>query len=501
MLPSTRIGAVIAMVEKLKMMLRRVFIPRAAERDPGFRNEIERLSRRGMMVAGGLGFLSAGIYVGWYLLDDKPITWIYVDPTHRSLLEELLIVALSIGCVTLARTRTAPARGRLIIAIMLLVISAAMMIEDVGRGDPSFAAGYLSLALILAVGTMPYRPMQSMALGLAVIVLYVLCIYFLPPLMDVTVAGLSDTQLVFLFVLTFMISAISAVIYRSRYEQYHALRDLRLTQAQLIHSEKMASLGQLTAGIAHEIKNPLNFINNFAELNVRLTDDLAKMLRSQFELASAEDVDRLENIVTYLHVNNEKIEEQGKRADAIIRSMMLHARGTSGDRRAVEVNALVEEYVNLAYKGAHARPPDLTISVERDYADDAGEVAVAPQELGRVLINLLTNAFDAVLEKRSTNGRYVPVVRVGTRRVADSVEIRIKDNGTGIPSSVLPKIFDPFFTTKPVGKGTGLGLSISYDVVVHGHGGRLHVENDEGRGATFVVTLPTISTTAAVTGR
>ena len=262
-----------------------------------------------------------------------------------------------------------------------------------------------------------------------------------------------------------------------------AYEKLKATQAQLIQQEKMASLGQLTAGIAHEIKNPLNFVNNFAEIN----EDLAGELRDALAHGGANVDDLLDDLVS----NARQIAKHGKRADRIVKSMMEHARGGSGERYHVAVNSFVEEYVNLSYHGMQAQRPDLKVKIERQYDERIGTVEMSPQEMGRVLLNLLNNAFYAVHEQAArVNGPYVPTVRVSTRRADAHVEIRICDNGRGIPAGVKDKIFEPFFTTKPTGTGTGLGLSLSYDIVTQGHGGRLTVESTEGEGATFVITLP-----------
>jgi len=256
---------------------------------------------------------------------------------------------------------------------------------------------------------------------------------------------------------------------------------LRKAQAQLVHQEKMASLGALTAGIAHEIKNPLNFVNNFAALSQELVD----------ELEAETDPEEIQAILADLKTNATKIREHGQRADGIVRSMMQHASGSTGQREATDVNALVSEHIELAYHGKRAQMPDFNAEMEQDLGADVGRVEMVPQEIGRVLLNLVGNAFDAVYERAaSVNGGSVPQVSVSTRRLGDQVEIRVADNGPGIPDEVKERIFEPFFTTKPTGSGTGLGLSLSYDIVTQGHGGTLHVESEEGQGAVFIVTLP-----------
>ena len=270
-------------------------------------------------------------------------------------------------------------------------------------------------------------------------------------------------------------------------ELVKAYEKLKATQAQLIQQEKMASLGQLTAGIAHQIKNPLNFVNNFAELNKELAEELAEALDQ------GEDVT---NLLFDLKQNAAHIAKHGQRANGIIRSMLEHARTQTGERRATDINALLEQYLALAYHGMHAGQPEFTVELERDYDEAVGKVEVVPQEISRVFLNLLNNAFNAVHESAvRINGPYLPTVTVSTRQLAGQVEIRVCDNGPGIPAAIQEKIFEPFFTTKPAGTGTGLGLSLSYDIVTQGHGGTLTVESTEGEGATFVITLPSDSRT------
>jgi len=266
-----------------------------------------------------------------------------------------------------------------------------------------------------------------------------------------------------------------------------AHRELKRTQAQLIQSEKMASLGQLTAGIAHEIKNPLNFVNNFAEINEELTRELREAL------ANGESVD---DLLDDLEQNARVINQHGKRADSIVHAMMQHASGGTGERKPTDINQLVSEHIDLAYHGKRAQVTGFEASIERDLGA-VGSVELVPQGIGRVLLNLLGNAFDAVHEQAGrVNSAYVPTVTVLTQRIEDGVEVRVSDNGPGIPREIHEKIFEPFFTTKPTASGTGLGLSLSYDIVTQGHGGTLTVESEEGEGATFIVTLPMNQTEA-----
>ena len=280
-----------------------------------------------------------------------------------------------------------------------------------------------------------------------------------------------------------------------------ALRDLKAVQANLIQAEKMASLGQLTAGIAHEIKNPLNFVNNFAGLSVELLEELKETAAPA--LAGLDEGRRSEaqEVIGTLTGNLERIVEHGRRADNIVKSMLAHSRGGSGDRESVDLNALVDEALNLAYHGARAQDPNFNITLQRDYGKDIAPIVLAPQDITRLLLNLLGNGFYAANKRRQTNdGAFKPSLAVATRDLGEAVEIRIRDNGIGIPAEVRDRLFQPFFTTKPAGEGTGLGLSISYDIVTHGHGGAITVESDVGAFTEFAVRLPRRFAAAAALG-
>ncbi len=264
------------------------------------------------------------------------------------------------------------------------------------------------------------------------------------------------------------------------------------TQGQLIVQEKMASLGQLTAGIAHEIKNPLNFVNNFAEGSVELTTELTEELEKQRENLSNKDFDELEEIINDLKQNAHDILDNGKRADSIVRSMMDHARGSKGELRSVDINKLLDENINLAYHGYRAIDSSFNVNIQKSFDDTMSPIEVVQTDIGRVLLNILNNACYAVVKKQKEKGEdYSPELTVSTKSGNGRVEIRIRDNGTGIPPKVREKIFNPFFTTKPTGEGnTGLGLSISYDIIVHQYHGKLEVESEPGEFTEFIITLP-----------
>jgi signal transduction histidine kinase len=259
-----------------------------------------------------------------------------------------------------------------------------------------------------------------------------------------------------------------------------------------VQAEKLALLGQLVAGIAHEIKNPLNFVNNFSELSVELLDELKEVLEEVMPKLDEKLRDDVEDLFRTLTGNLAKIGEHGGRADSIVKSMLSHSREGPGERRPADINALVEESLNLAYHGARAKDQDFNISLERAYDDGAGRAEVIPQDLSRVFLNLFSNGFYATQKRRAEGGDpgYVPILKVSTRDLGDAVEIRVRDNGTGMPEDVAGKIFTPFFTTKPTGEGTGLGLSLSYDIIAHQHNGAFDVDSREGEYTEFVISLP-----------
>jgi signal transduction histidine kinase len=262
-----------------------------------------------------------------------------------------------------------------------------------------------------------------------------------------------------------------------------SLSELKCTQAQLIQSEKMASLGELTAGIAHEIQNPLNFVNNFSEVNKELLTEMnEEILKGNYE-----DV---KTIAKDVIDNQEKINHHGKRAEAIVKGMLQHSQTSTGQKELTDINKLADEHLRLAYQGLRAKDKNFNATLKTDFDEGIGKINIIPQDIGRVLLNLYNNAFYAVSEKKKHSGNeYEPTVSVTTKKEGDKVFISVKDNGNGIPQKIVDKIFQPFFTTKPTGQGTGLGLSLSYDIV-KAHGGEIKVETREGDGSTFIIQLP-----------
>jgi len=273
----------------------------------------------------------------------------------------------------------------------------------------------------------------------------------------------------------------------SKEELQRSLENLKATQAQLIHAEKMASLGELTAGIAHEIQNPLNFVNNFSEINRELIAELqAEIDRGEFEEVKAISLD--------LAGNEDKINHHGKRADSIVKGMLQHSRSGTGEKEPTDVNALADEYLRLSYHGLRAKDKTFNADFKADLDDDLPPIMVVPQDIGRVLLNIINNAFHAVSAKASamSDSSFKPEVMIKTMKDKDDMVIRVIDNGSGVPTEIKEKIFQPFFTTKPTGEGTGLGLSLSYDIITKGHGGKLKVKTNEGEGSEFIIHLPVL---------
>jgi signal transduction histidine kinase len=279
---------------------------------------------------------------------------------------------------------------------------------------------------------------------------------------------------------------------RARTAAEAALADLHRAQDRLIQAEKMASLGQLTAGIAHEIKNPLNFVNNFAGLSVELLEELKETAAPAIAGLAADGRADVDEIVAMLTGNLEKIAEHGRRADGIIKSMLEHSRGESGERREVDLSNLVEEALNLAYHGARAQDQKFNITLESDFGAAIAPIELVPQDITRVCLNLFGNGFYAATKRQKEGGdhKFKPTLMASTHDLGEAVEIRIRDNGTGIPPEIRDKLFQPFFTTKPTGEGTGLGLSISWDIVTQQHGGTIEVDSRVGEFTEFAIRLP-----------
>jgi len=274
-------------------------------------------------------------------------------------------------------------------------------------------------------------------------------------------------------------------------EEKKLAEQLKETREQLMQSEKMASLGQLTAGIAHEIRNPLNFVINFADLSRSLTKELREKLEVEKAVLSREKVDALEEILNDLEQNVTRIDEHGRRIDSIVKGMLLHSRGKAGEFREVDLNPLLEENTNLVYHSMRALDQSFSVKMEKEFDPAIGQVKMVPQDFSRAFLNIVSNACYAVNEKRKkAPGDYSPQVTVSTKDLGEKIEICVRDNGNGIPPDEMDHIFTPFFTTKPVGGGTGLGLSIAHDIITKEHKGEIRVDSKEGEFARFTIILP-----------
>ena len=527
---------------QLRALWGRYAAPRTMERDVRFRIVLDEATHRGLLVAGWFGVVALlGFAVA--LLAYAFVGGADMVETTRALPESVLsdkLAALAASVVFLAVARLHPSTrwARALVALYVLAAGWAMLQTDFARDDLGFAAGWLTLLLLFTVGTVPFQPVQTAAVGLALTAMHTAYIA-LPGNADLD--GAEGRRFAFLILATFVCTVMSGALYAGRNRQHRvaerldrlgerlqrrsqqleartdeleaqrgtleaqrgelsaSLERLEAAQGQLVQQQKMASLGQLTAGVAHELKNPLNFVNNFAQLSTELLDEMEEELREEPQRSVGEALDASSDLLSDLRTNAAKIREHGRRADGIIRSMLAHSRATPGPRRAAAVNPLLDEYVGLSYHGMRAEHQELQVDVQKDLGPDVGEITMVPEEIGRVFLNLLDNAFAAVRERRLAEieaGRdYAPAVTVRSRRVGGGprgagVEVRIGDNGTGMPEETRAHIFEPFYTTKPTGEGTGLGLSLTYEIVVHGHGGTLDVETREGEGTAFTVFLP-----------
>jgi signal transduction histidine kinase len=309
-------------------------------------------------------------------------------------------------------------------------------------------------------------------------------------LKEADTANRNDLEKYSLLALLLIILLVALLLWRNNVRKQkdkltieRSYEQLRSTQALLIQSEKMASLGELTAGIAHEIQNPLNFVNNFSDVNTELIEEL----KTEALEGNDEEVIALANNIK---ANEEKINHHGKRAGAIVKGMLEHSRSSAGKKEPADINALADEYLRLSYHGSRAKQKDFNAIMETDFDISIGKINIIPQDIGRVLLNVYNNAFYALNEKMGTAGEnYHPTVSVSTKRINDKVELTVMDNGNGMPQKIVDKIFQPFFTTKPTGQGTGLGLSLSYDII-KAHGGEIKVETKEGEGTEFIIQLP-----------
>jgi len=497
-------------MRRLAVLTTRYVAQGPLERSVGFRNVLAALARVGLQIAGVVALVGVVAYLGYHLVVDDPIVWretYFTRKDHVALWDKVLLGGLALLLIAIGRVGLGLRASRITMAAFVLATGWVIVLQNFNPENYNISSGWLTLLLIVSVGTVPYKPWHVLLLGAGLGVEYW---YFAA----ITPGAAGDRAGFYFLALATSVNAVLAgALYASRYAQHRGLRRMaqlknsassrssalaaalareRSIQEQLVVSEKLASLGRLTAGVAHELKNPLNFVTNFAglarELVAELREELAAdatRLASDFAAEEAEILDGLE-------VNTVKIAEHGQRADAIIRNMLAHSRATPGERRPTDVNRLLDEYIGLAYHGMRAAHSGFNVDIRRDYDPALGTPDVVPEEMGRVFLNLLDNAFDAVRTRAASEGAgFAPVVSASTRRRNDGqFEIRVADNGTGMTEEVASHVFEPFYTTKETGEGTGLGLSLAYEVVTKAHGGTITVDSGPGRGTTFVVVLP-----------
>jgi signal transduction histidine kinase len=493
---------------RLRLFWARYVAPGALERDPRFRGLLRAVTRQGIQVVGLVTAAAAVAYTAYRVGAGDVPRWNETPETTAGSVQvwdKAFLVAMGLGMVALGRARVGLRIGRLAVAAFILVATWFVVHHNASPDSLDMAAAWLTLLMVVAVGAVPFQPWQTAALGALMAAEFWV--------FGEAWAGRVGERhrIVFILLAAAIVAVVAGALYGSRYGQYrvlrrlarlkdqnaarsealaHSLQRLRAAQAQLVQQEKLAGLGQLTAGIAHEIKNPLNFVTNFAQLSRDLALEVRDALTEDPDRPARAVAEELGEALDDLVLNTEKIAEHGRRADGIVKSMLAHSRATPGERRPVNLNRLLDEYANLAYHGMRAQY-HLDVEVERHYDEALGELPIVPEEIGRVFLNLVGNAFDALRDRIAVEGdAFGPRVRITTRRTDDGAAVYVSDNGPGMPPEVLPRVFEPFFTTKPSGEGTGLGLSLAYEIVTQGHGGTLGVRSRVGEGTVFMLTLP-----------
>ncbi len=458
-----------------------------------------------------LGVVGAAMFVGVHLLAGRSPVWVYgfgiTSETAVSMADKTVILGFCLVLIVASRWQGVRTWGRLLLAAIIVASGLAIVLDDVAQNDFSFTTAWLVLVQLVAIGTVPYTPRQALGIAGALLGVYLWMLSVYP---DAIAPDLIVHRLAYFLFAIVIVVTLSSYLYAARYGQHEALeqvrrlkdelavrsealevsfRDLRQTQAALLSHERFAALGKVTAGVAHEIQNPLNFVVNFAGLNRGLVDDLRGALAEPDALERRALADEL---LDELALNAEAVEGHGRRAARVVRRMLEHSRATTARVVSVDVNRFVEETLCAAVRHVHARlgaeavEGPAAVRVERVYDADAGAVEVDVHEMSVALLNLLDNAFRAALEA----GHARPRIAVATRAVEEGVEIEVSDNGAGIPGTVRERLFEPFVTTRPAGEGAGLGLSLAYDTVTNRHGGSLAVRSHEGEGASFLLQIP-----------
>ena len=480
------------------------FATNEREHDEDFRETISGHASRGMIVVGILGIMSVLVNLGANAIYGKEVVWTPGDPRDTILIwDKLVLLGLSLSLIAISGRNIPIGWKRAVAAIMAIAASNAILLEDYLQGSVFVSEQYIGLLVFVVIVAIPFKPWHAMILVPFVVGSYIVICSILQDHPRIVVDGFAPGVIVFTIIIVFLAIGLNFLLYNARYEQHrirkkserlseslrHSLDELNKAQDKLVHAQRMASLGNLSAGIAHELSNPLNFVNNFASLSTQLVDEVKDILdrsRSEPGKYGAE----LDELMEGLRGNIERIDKHGKRATDIVKNMINHTNLATSEVQELTVSKLVDDNIGPALNSIALGSPSFRPDIVRDY-DATLLVNGVPTELGRVFWNLLRNAFYEVNEKaRLSPSTFKPTVMISVRKSGDNVKVTVRDNGRGIDPDVEKNIFDPFVTTKPPGAGTGLGLSMTYEIVVQGHGGSIEVENYPGEGATFIVSLP-----------
>ena len=494
-----------------RILHRLVSVPEA-EADPTFQPVLDQQTRRGMVVTAILGITGAVVFLLAQVLSGSEIVWIYEKTADGSvsLGDKTAILFLCLLLFWASRREHVYRWGRLLLGVVMIAAAVAIALDDLAQNDFSFTTAWFVLIQLVAITTVPFTPRQSLGIAASMFMVYVAMVTLFP---DVLAPYIVVHRYAYFFFANVIVVTLSTYLYSARYTQHRyleetrglrdelagrseqleqSLAELSAAQADLVRAERLAALGQVTSGVAHEIQNPLNFVINFAGLNHELVDELREVLEEAGLDQSGEKA-LVEEMLDDLGQNASSIDTHGRRASQIVDRMMEHSRTSSRVMAEVDLNDFVEQTVHLATERLRQRVGDEKVDepgavrIERDYGDVLERVPVQRNDMQAALLNLLDNALRAAME----GGREPTAhVRVQTREVGDGIEVEISDNGAGIPREVEDRLFEPFVTTRRPGEGAGLGLSLAYDTVTNGHDGSLSVESERGEGATFVVQIP-----------
>ena len=476
------------------------------EGDLRFKEVISGHASRGMVVVGLLGILSVVVNLGTNVIYGKTIVFLPDDPSDTILIwDKLVLLGLSITLIGLSGRDIALSVKRFVASAMAVIASMAILVEDYLQGTVFVSEQYIGLLIFVVVVAIPFKPWHSLVLVPFVVACYIVTSAILQDHPSIVIDGFTPGVIVFMTIIVLLGIGLSFLLYNSRFEQHRqrikseklsqslkqALTQLTLAQDKLVHAQRMASLGNLSAGIAHELSNPLNFVNNFAELSSQLCDDLDDVLARAGDTFEKGDREDIEDIVFGLRENLKRIDKHGNRATDIVKDMIHHTDIGSAELQEVDLSKLVDSNIAPALNRIRLRDSDFEPAIVRNYDSTLKPVNVIRTEVGRVYWNLLINSFYAMQQRLiDEDDGYEPRLTITTGQRAGYVVVQIADNGGGIDEEVVDSVFEPFVTTKPPGLGTGLGLSMAYEIIVQGHNGEVSFDNRPGDGVTFNVSLP-----------